>query len=405
VMEGRTGANDKFARFVGTEAYEAAGGALTRDLFGGSTESGEGDIYFEDSGLLHRLATEKLEAEAAPYREQGWKWVEVQPDITQSDLDRQSRISTSSHGLAPDSDAARLFAGVILGIDRDGQLSALTGILKPEDAKAIKRAQARKESEPRTGEAQVSPSSPNAHGGALSASLVEALTAEKTAALRAMIAKRPDVALALVVHDLALPLFYEPWDSTDQLTTLKANPTDVAAFLTNGVTRKALVEINAAIALWRERLPDKSGDLWPWLKEQQRDVVLELLAIAVAANVDAIRYRHERTVPVRLVAGNRLAHALALDMKDWWEAEAEFLSRISKAAILSAIGEAVSPEAARSLDRSGKSELVAVAERRLKGTGWLPAPLRSSALSDEASDVHKDIEGVGVELAHSAATG
>ncbi len=39
VMEGRIEADDKFARFVGLSAYEAAGGQVTRDLFGDEDEA------------------------------------------------------------------------------------------------------------------------------------------------------------------------------------------------------------------------------------------------------------------------------------------------------------------------------------------------------------------------------
>jgi len=354
--------------------------------------------------LLHRLAAEKLEAESAPYREQGWKWVEIQPDFTQSDLDRQSRISAASHGLAPDSDVARLHAGAILGVDREGNLRVLTGVLKPEDAKALKRTQARERRESGTDVAPSAPSPVNTNGGELSAVLVEQLSAEKTAALRTLIAGQPDIALVIVAHDLALPLFYEPWDRAGPLTTLKVDITDVESFLANGANRKAIVETKAILALWRERLPDKGDDLWPWLRRQQREVALDILAIAVAANVDAIRYRHERTDSARLASGECLAQAFALDMRDWWQADAGFLSRISKAAILSAIAEAVSPETARGLDRCGKSELVAIAERRLTGTGWLPASLRSSASStDRPAESPVEMEGVAEETAHSAA--
>ena len=45
------------ARFVGMEAYEAAGGTLTRDLFAGEDGSG---TWFDDPVLLNELATEKL---------------------------------------------------------------------------------------------------------------------------------------------------------------------------------------------------------------------------------------------------------------------------------------------------------------------------------------------------------
>ena len=44
------------ARFVGVEAYEAAGGTLTRDLFAGEDGSG---TWYDDPALLNELATEK----------------------------------------------------------------------------------------------------------------------------------------------------------------------------------------------------------------------------------------------------------------------------------------------------------------------------------------------------------
>ena len=44
--------------FVGIEAYEAAGGRVTRDLF-----SGEDKGFLDDAALVNRLAIEKLEAE------------------------------------------------------------------------------------------------------------------------------------------------------------------------------------------------------------------------------------------------------------------------------------------------------------------------------------------------------
>ena len=44
------------ARFVGVEAYEAAGGTLTRDLFAGEDGSG---TWYDDPALLNELAIEE----------------------------------------------------------------------------------------------------------------------------------------------------------------------------------------------------------------------------------------------------------------------------------------------------------------------------------------------------------
>ncbi len=58
----------RLGRFVGIEAYEAAGGAITRDLF---CDHDEG--FMDDAALVRRLAQTKLEAEAAALAP-GWKW-------------------------------------------------------------------------------------------------------------------------------------------------------------------------------------------------------------------------------------------------------------------------------------------------------------------------------------------
>jgi ParB family chromosome partitioning protein len=69
-------ASDRRARFVGIAEYEAAGGAVLRDLF----ESDDGG-WLQDPALLDRLVAEKLEREAETVRGEGWKWAEVAPDF------------------------------------------------------------------------------------------------------------------------------------------------------------------------------------------------------------------------------------------------------------------------------------------------------------------------------------
>jgi ParB family transcriptional regulator, chromosome partitioning protein len=69
-------ASDRRARFVGIADYEAAGGIVLRDLF----ESDDGG-WLQDPALLDRLVAAKLEREAESVRAEGWKWVEVAPDL------------------------------------------------------------------------------------------------------------------------------------------------------------------------------------------------------------------------------------------------------------------------------------------------------------------------------------
>src|ERR1700688_276319 len=69
-------ASDRRAVFVGLEAYEAAGGIVTRDLFA-EDEGG----WLETVGLLDRLVSEKLKAEAETIAAEGWKWIEAAVDF------------------------------------------------------------------------------------------------------------------------------------------------------------------------------------------------------------------------------------------------------------------------------------------------------------------------------------
>ncbi len=60
--------NDRRARFVGTEAYESAGGQVLRDLF-------EDRSYLSDEALLNRLFVEKGQSLAEELaRDEGWSW-------------------------------------------------------------------------------------------------------------------------------------------------------------------------------------------------------------------------------------------------------------------------------------------------------------------------------------------
>ncbi|WP_454623305.1 ParB/RepB/Spo0J family partition protein [Brucella anthropi] len=63
--------SDKRARFVGVDAYLAAGGpVLPRYLFEDDEEG-----WMDDVGLLDRMVAEKLKAAAAEVAAEGWKWI------------------------------------------------------------------------------------------------------------------------------------------------------------------------------------------------------------------------------------------------------------------------------------------------------------------------------------------
>ena len=77
LTEDRVSATSAIARFVGIEAYEAAGGRIDRDLF---AEEGERGIWFDDPDLLNQLAMDSLQV-AARELETRWKWAEARLDV------------------------------------------------------------------------------------------------------------------------------------------------------------------------------------------------------------------------------------------------------------------------------------------------------------------------------------
>ncbi len=78
-------ASSKLARFVGLDAYTAAGGTSRADLFGE-------EVYLEKSTLLHRLAEEKLAGIRQELEAEGWGWIEINPERDWQAIHRCGRI-------------------------------------------------------------------------------------------------------------------------------------------------------------------------------------------------------------------------------------------------------------------------------------------------------------------------
>jgi hypothetical protein len=102
LTEGAVRASDKRARFVGAEAYEAAGGLILRDLF----QPDDGG-WWQDAGLLDRLARERLEREAEAIRAEGWRWVEVAPDFPYGHTYGLRRLAGEAQPLTEEETARR----------------------------------------------------------------------------------------------------------------------------------------------------------------------------------------------------------------------------------------------------------------------------------------------------------
>lgn len=178
LTESTVPASDKRAKFVGVDAYVAAGGTMLRDLF--DTDDGG---WLQNPSLLDQLVADKLKAVADEVANEGWKWITAARDLPYghehdlraltgafadlSDEERaqrealreeQARLEAEYQDCdeLPDevdqrfgeieaaldvferrpvsydpSDIAR--AGVFISIDRDGELIVDRGYVRPED--------------------------------------------------------------------------------------------------------------------------------------------------------------------------------------------------------------------------------------------------------------------------------
>ena len=88
LTDDRIPAGAALARYVGVDAYEAAGGPVLRDLFADEYENG---VWLEDPALLMQLAMDRLQV-AADELATRWKWAEARLDVEWSDLARFGRV-------------------------------------------------------------------------------------------------------------------------------------------------------------------------------------------------------------------------------------------------------------------------------------------------------------------------
>ncbi len=88
LTDDRIPAGAALARYVGVDAYEAAGGPVLRDLFADEHENG---VWLEDPALLMQLAMDRLKV-AADELATRWRWAEARLDVEWSDLARFGRV-------------------------------------------------------------------------------------------------------------------------------------------------------------------------------------------------------------------------------------------------------------------------------------------------------------------------
>ncbi|HWV51721.1 ParB/RepB/Spo0J family partition protein [Pseudorhodoplanes sp.] len=441
LTESTVRASDKRAQFVGVVAYEAAGGAVLRDLF----EADDGG-WLQDVPLLDRLVTEKLKREAETIAAEGWKWIEVAvsfpyghddglrrldgtpADITAEEQAAIEALQTEQAQLEaeyqdadelPDEVDARLGeieealsafdnrphifeatdiprAGAFVSIDTDGSLLVDRGYVKPEDEKPVEQP-----------DGEVGGESDGADGAdpdALSARrtvitvggeteseeeeddgikplpdrLVMELTAHRTLALRDAVANHPHVAMTALLHKLCLDTFQrETPNGCLQVFVREVHFGVQAAGLKDSVSAKSINDRNNA---WAADMPSDEAALWDWLDALDDHSRLALLAHCVSFGVNALFEKVDR------YGGNGVSlHGLQRRLGQ--------ADRLARAVHLDMVEAGWRPTADNYLGRVTKSRILeAVREANGEGAAQLIDHLKKTEMAKEAERL---LEGTG----------
>lgn len=413
-------ATDKRVQFIGgLAAYEAVGGPVKRDLF---DERNAG--YVTDAALLEKLVAEKLEAAAEAVRAEGWKWVEITTDLPYdtfhsygrrypklvdlgeeeqvefdkltaeydqlaellnadvADEDAAPRLDEIEERLEQLRDRSEAYepeafeaGGAIITLANGGAIRIERGLVRPEDQpkRETAKAQDSDDSEAESGKPKVTHS----------AALIEDLTAQKTAALRIELANNPDIALAAVVHAMLSRVVGSGYGVQSALQ-ISVTCEHIEGSMKQPDANKALAELENMRENWGHKIPGNPADLWEWCLDQTRDELLGLLAFAAARSVNAVESKYSGDRKDAFAHANQLGQALNVNMTTWFEPTgAAYFSHINKQSIEAVIADVKGTEAATTIRAAGKkAEAVAIAERMVANTGWLPEPVRIPAADD-----------------------
>lgn len=386
---------DARAVFVGLDAYEAAGGVVRRDLFGGNA-------YLADAALLDRLVAEKLEGAAEALRADGWAWVEVRPSLTWNDrseyesagkpkrrkftdeeqarydaletrydeleqwienaneqdqdcsdqeveysrIEAEMREMNESRDQWPDK--IKAVAGALVFLDDDG-INIVRGLLKPGERLG------------NSGDGDAAPvveqGKPKKDPSALSQAQLERLWGERTAIIRGNISRLTSLAA----------LAAEMWNSGSTDVQVGPKHTYFSPQSRDALEKHpASLEIENTRERWQEVLEPAGDDVFGWLRGQPLETSIDLISFCVTENI------------ISTAGGGEFARKAGINIADHWQVTEAWLAAQPKGYILAALDE-VGVSNLPFLTKLKAAELAAEAVTPLKNAGWLPKPLRAES--------------------------
>jgi ParB family transcriptional regulator, chromosome partitioning protein len=402
LTEEKVGTTSAVFLFVGLEAFVAAGGTITADLF-----AEDGDGYADDPALVETLAVAKMAEIEAGYRAEGWSDVRAslqRPDDyynlvtvhaegkrepTEAEVTERVRIQDSAEARATELGSGNQWGDKVLsGLERDARildnrLCVFTDAQKIDsamvlfvgnggevEAKAIRTKRIAKDGN--GGAPAIKPD--------YSGAMIETLSKIKTLAVQEAVATNPALALDILLDCLVgqgihgEPSYYSPLSlrlegfnaalPDDMMTMAEIASVDEIG---RG-DFAALPEINRFAAIQAMGAKAKG----------------RLLALLVARQINGGEpsgsrrdRRHQRF--------DQIAFACRLDMVSKWQAPVAFYDRLKKPVIAKIMTEVLGKAAADNCAKMKKGELAAAAAKRMAGREWLPPALVIAEPPEEIS--------------------
>lgn len=460
LTEREIGASHPLVRFVGLDAYEAAGGGIRRDLFA----EGDAGVYVSDTAMLETLVREKLTGIADTLRAEGWAWVDATPTMTHADLQAFQRaprtrrtpskreaqrierlqekmqaigeavnaamdaddedkaealqeegealgeqLQALEDGLQGYSASVKAAAGAVVTIDRNGDAVIHRGLLREAEAKALRTLEKLRQgsAEGEGANEDDGEAAEEAQAPAVSDRLAQRLSAHRTAALQIEVARHPHVALAALVHGMVQSVLQGRYYGHDMPMGVRLTVQDrLEGMAPDWPESPAAVALRELQQAWGDKLPEDSAALFAALLAMEQGELVQLLAVCVAGAVDVVTPRATPHQP-----GAELAQAVGLDMAAWWKPSTEgYFKHVPKAAILQAVGE-FAPDHVNRLGKLKKADIASEAERLAGGTGWMPAIFKTEDLQEATQtepqaqdDAPEDAEAMADEPAAALAS-
>lgn len=377
-------------RFVGVEAYTAAGGTITSDLFAKddegfadhpeiitqlvsarltkveaelkaegwavvSVEHGRPDNYYNVPSLS-AVTRDATEEEATELAEIAAKIDELEADEANDHSDEITRLATRGEQIeeALESYPPELRAenGVMAFIDHGGELSTRPfQIIKTTPRSDGKASNA---------------------GSGYSAQLTADLTTLRTIALQNAIADDHGLAIDILLDTLAGQLFHRAMTGSQAAgLTIQGTKTAVDDTIEGSLP---LPRVEAALF---DRFSDIPADQrFAVIRGMDAGDKMTMLAAIVAHSVNAIDYSngYDQT---RIANADQYAEAAGLDVAQVWTPNIETLARIKKPTLFQIMKDDCGvTDAAEQFAKMKRDELARTVAERLPA-GWLPAPMKS----------------------------